>query len=112
MGYRIEVVTARGWHPEGEAATVAFLDAHGFAYDKLHVVPLGVPKTSAYLSIGDIEAVIDDSPTHIRAAATLPNVKNTFVVDRPWNRAMEPHGAIRISEVTDLLPLYDITTYD
>ncbi len=39
-GYRIAVITARGWHPRGELLTWQWLERHALRVDELHLVPV------------------------------------------------------------------------
>jgi len=85
-GYRVAVVTARGWHPRGEALTRAWLESHGLRVDALHLVRAFDGKAEALGALGDVAHFVDDHVGHLYPALRLPQVRQVHLLDRPWNR--------------------------
>ncbi len=85
-GYRVAVVTARGWHPRGQQLTEEWLNAHGLDIDELHLVSAFGDKSSVLRELGRVAYFVDDHVGHLYPARALPYVSETLLVDRPWNR--------------------------
>lgn len=94
-GYRIAVVTARGWHPRGEAITRGWLQANGIAVDALHLVPAFGSKAEVLARLGPVRHFIDDHAGHLHPARAVPSVGDTHLIDRPWNQEDETHNRLR-----------------
>lgn len=84
VGYQVAAVTARGWHPEGRRITEESLVRHGLDVDELHVVALADSKRHVIEQIGQVQLIIDDSPTHLLHLDGGP--WKVVAQDRPWNR--------------------------
>ena len=85
-GYRVAVVTARGWHPRGKRLTEEWLARHGLDIDELHLVPAFGDKSGILRGLGSVAYFIDDNVGHLYPAQALPEVGETLLIDRPWNR--------------------------
>ncbi|MDJ0862569.1 MAG: hypothetical protein QNJ82_10050 [Gammaproteobacteria bacterium] len=86
LGHRIAVVTARGWHPRGVQLTEEWLVANGLDVDELHLVPAFGDKSNVLRKLGRVAYFVDDHVGHLYPARTLPEVCETLLIDRPWNR--------------------------
>lgn len=100
QGFRLAVVTARGWHDDAHALTADWLQRHDIGYDHLRVVAPGGDKVSV---LGEFERVllaVDDHPSNIRrySAAGVPSL----MVDMPWNGGAEYPNAARIAGIGSL----------
>jgi len=84
MGYRVMMLTARGWHPDGEALTRDWLEAHQLEVDELQIVPVDASKVQALKGVA-VEYFLDDNPRHIREAEYADHIFNPILVSRPWN---------------------------
>jgi 5'(3')-deoxyribonucleotidase len=103
-GYRIAVVTARGWHPRGEAITRGWLEANGIAVDALHLVAAFGSKAEVLARMGPVRHFVDDHAGHLHPARGLPSVGETHLIDRPWNRDDSTHNRLRgLDELIRLL---------
>ena len=102
-GWRIAIVTARGWHPDGEAVTRGWLARHGFPYDELHLVGHGDSKGAVFAGIGRIDLLVDDAPHHVLAAAELPTVRRPLIMTRPWNCDFRHPRVGRVTKPADVL---------
>jgi len=85
-GYRVAVVTARGWHPRGEALTRAWLHGYGLEVDALHLVRTFHGKAAALEALGEVAHFVDDHVGHLYPALDLPRVQAVHLLDRPWNQ--------------------------
>lgn len=83
LGWRIAIVTARGWHPHADLISRDWLQTHGIVYDYLQVVPLGGNKLEALKPLSKVELAVDDHPDHVKryVRANIP----ALLMDRPWN---------------------------
>jgi hypothetical protein len=110
-GYRVAVVTARGWHPRGEALTRAWLERHGLRVDALHLVSSFDGKAAALGALGEVAHFVDDHVGHLYPALELPRVRQVHLLDRPWNRydrtLPRVHG---LQHFIDLLASPDVAT--
>ena len=85
-GFQVAVVTARGWHPRGEAITRAWLERQGIEVDALHLVPAFGSKAEVLARLGSVRHFIDDHAGHLHPARAVPSVQHTHLLDRPWNQ--------------------------
>jgi len=103
-GYRVAVVTARGWHPQGEALTREWLERQGLAVDELYLVPAFGDKATVLEALGQVAYFVDDHVGHLYPAQALPGVRRALLVDRPWNRHdREMHRLFGLDEFVALL---------
>lgn len=83
-GCRIGLITARGWHEDGEGITRRMVKANGLPVSQVLSVFYNQSK-AAILQATDTQvvAVLDDTPRHIAGcvAAGLPG----WLLDQPWN---------------------------
>ncbi len=86
-GYRIGVMTARGWHPEGYAITLQWFELHGIHVDKLAVVCHAPKGHSIHEHFSNVAAFIDDHPKHVASveAVGIPS----WLMVRPWGQSFE-----------------------
>lgn len=102
-GFRIAVITARGWHEKGIELTEKWLEENNLKYDELHVVGRD-GKTPAFDKIsqfGTIHSFIDDQPGYILEGREHESVRNVFMQNRPWNINMEGERVFSLSEFKD-----------
>jgi hypothetical protein len=85
-GFRVAVVTARGWHPRGEAITRGWLRRHRLRVDALHLVPAFGSKAEVLARLGPVRHFVDDHAGHLLPARAVPSVGELHLLDRPWNR--------------------------
>lgn len=86
LGYDIHIVTARGWHPDAQAVTEAWLTAANITFDKVHIVPFGQCKEELTRSIPNIHFFVDDRMDHCASMHSSGRVeKQTLVYGQPWN---------------------------
>ncbi len=103
-GHRVAVVTARAWHPRGERLTEEWLTEHGLDIDELHLVPAFGDKSGVLRGLGSVAYFIDDHLGHLYPARVLPEVGETLLIDRPWNRQdREMRRLFGLDEFVDLL---------
>jgi 5'(3')-deoxyribonucleotidase len=100
-GYRVAVVTARGWHPQGESITRAWLRRHRLKVDALHLVPAFGSKAEVLARLGPVRLFVDDHAGHLYPARSVPTVREIQLVDRPWNR--EDRSLRRIRGLDELV---------
>ena len=105
-GYRVAVITARGWHPRGERLTEEWLNKHSLDIDELHLVPAFGDKSRVLRGLGSVAYFVDDHVGHLYPARTLKQVRETLLIDRPWNRAdREIRRLFGLEEFVDILQL-------
>ena len=86
-GYKIGLLTARGWHPEGYKITQDFVGQHGLPVDKIVVSSGHLAKKSDYLTQFDgvTHGYLDDSIHHVEDFRAK-GINNSYLLDRPWNK--------------------------
>lgn len=95
-GYEFVAITACGLDPVFRARRVRNLEAEfGFRFDDVHVVDLKAEKTPI-LSLYPEAIWVEDHYGHACAGADLGH--KTFLIDRPYNRAPEHPGVIRVRD--------------
>jgi len=87
--HTIVFVTARGWHPQAKAVTMASLDKYNIPYDGIEVVPLFGGKTEALRNIGDVDVFIDDNAGHVQDSIDDKTSKRSVVRTMPWNAQVD-----------------------
>ncbi len=92
LGYRTAILTARGWHPEGERVTRDWLETHGLRPDRLHLVPMHQAKGEVLPEYGRVAWFLDDHLGHAAGAEASGVVDRVLLQDRPWNRVAEHPG--------------------
>lgn len=89
-GFDIAIITARGFHPNGEAITRAWLKKEGIEFDHLYLVDIHETKIQAIQSlqsIGNVVAYVDDYLPHLHSLANHKEVDvELFLMDQPWNQ--------------------------
>ena len=93
-GWRLVGITARPTHLA--AATKAWLARHGLPLDDVHHTVVGTKSEVARALCAD--ATIEDNPTE---AELLADVCDSWLLDRPYNRAAEVVRARRLSSWDD-----------
>lgn len=101
-GYRIVMLTARGWHPHGDSLTREWLAAHDIIVDELRVVPLHASKT-AVMEDTYVDFLVDDNPRHIIDAEGVTHIRSPVLMSRPWN--LDTDVRHRINTLPDLVKL-------
>lgn len=101
-GYRVIIITARSWHPDGYRVTSEWLEKHDIPYDELHLTDPHKGKMGAYELYEKIDFHIDDSPMNYRDAERSPHVVTPVVMQCPWNREVcaEP-GTLSFNTLED-----------
>ncbi|HEX3622650.1 MAG TPA: hypothetical protein VHT97_10070 [Acidimicrobiales bacterium] len=89
-GWRLIGITARP--PHLAAATAAWLEQHGLPVEEVHHTPAGT-KAAVARRLG-ATVTIEDNPTE---AELLADVCESWLLDRPYNRAAEVLRARRAS---------------
>lgn len=105
VGYRVAIVTARGWHPAGEQITRDWLRRHDLDIDSLHLVAAFGEKADVLRGLGPVVHFIDDHVGHLYPARSLAGVRQVHLLDRPWNR----HDTVlpRLRGLEDLIDLLE-----
>lgn len=85
QGYDIAVITARGFHPDGENITYAWFEKHGVDIDHIIVVGQHETKITALQSLGNVVAYIDDYLPHLHAIDEANLDIELYLMDQPWN---------------------------
>lgn len=103
-GHQVAILTARGWHPDGDALTREWLAAHGLLPDLLHIVPLHQKKEEVLGRYSGIAWMIDDNPAHVLGAARSGAVQSVVLMERPWNKDLaHPLRVLDLFEYANLM---------
>lgn len=86
IGYRIHLVTARGFHPQARRLTLDWLNDHGYEYNSLSVTKHGEKKSDAYSQLSDsFGYMVDDHLDNLKDASESGIVQERVVITMPWN---------------------------
>lgn len=85
-GFDVAVITARGFHPEGESITLAWAERHGIHIDQLHLVEAEGSKAHIIKSMRNVVAYVDDLPGHLCDLRSAGVDVPLFLMDQPWNK--------------------------
>lgn len=92
-GYRVMMLTARGWHPDGDRLTREWLSAHGIIVDELRLIPVHASKVTTLEGTNTL-FFVDDNPRHIIEAEGSTSILTPVLFTRPWNRSVEVRNRI------------------
>lgn len=102
--YDVIFLTARGWHEDARKITLEWLARHNIYYDHLHIVPYDQSKCDYLLNtIGKVDVIVDDNPTHISNFIENKVAKQIFLIDQPWNLSYIHLDPYRIHHIVDIL---------
>ena len=83
-GFSLKMITARDWHPEGEAITWRMAQSHGLPVDDVVVMAFEQSKADVLASRGEkVDGFVDDTPRHVRGC--MEKGWASFLMDHPWN---------------------------
>lgn len=85
-GCAIALITARGFHPNAEDVTRAWLEQNGIHVDYLILVGPNETKIKALLSLPNVIAYVDDYLSHLESLTAAEMSIPLFLMDQPWNR--------------------------
>jgi len=88
-GFTIAVITARGFHPNGEAITRETFNKEGIEVDHLLLVDLHETKVDAMRvlqELGEVFTYIDDYLPHLHSIEIAEMNIKLFLMDKPWNQ--------------------------
>lgn len=85
-GYKVAIVTARGYHPRGRQITEQWFSGQGLKVDSLQLVEPGQSKVDALSKLPNLVGYVDDHIKHLESITKgLPHV-NSYLMTRPWNQ--------------------------
>lgn len=113
QGFKIVILTARGWHPEAAEITAQWMQDHGLYYDEIIISGYGKTKRDAIAELqarGDrVLIFVDDHLDHLKDVAALVPRIELVLVDRPWNSSKElDSSSHRIFHLDQLLRVIDL----
>lgn len=109
-GFNVVLVTARGWHPNGDKLTAEWLKRYDMPYDDLVVTMPGQNKMKSLTGYDSFEFGIDD---HVRNCVDFREsgkFKKVYLINAPWNQHLDannPHGIERIYCLNDLFKMME-----
>lgn len=106
LGYRIEVVTARAWHPDAYSVTKEWLTKHDVAYNNINIVPLDKCKEESTRKLGPVKLFIDDRFDHCANMAASGRVEQCLLFSQPWNAK-----SVLRKRIDKIHSLYDILNF-
>ena len=102
-GYHIGLITARGWHPEGQAITDAMVHDLGLPVERVLVLKFEDSKCDLLLSTGtQVAGFLDDTARHVEGALSCG--WNAHLVTRPWNVSLPLPRVASTSAFVNALP--------
>lgn len=102
-GYKIGLITARGWHPEGRQITQEMVDSNSMPVEQIIVMAFHESKSDLLLATKtDIVGFADDTPRHVEGALSCG--WNGKLVSQPWNRESDLPRVASVLELVESLP--------
>lgn len=87
QGYKVEIWTARAWHPRGQQITEQWFEKWGSPNVTVRVCPYNSSKASLIRQTGiRPKLFVDDSLTQILSVQAESPETSCYVIDRPWNK--------------------------
>jgi hypothetical protein len=87
-GYELGLITARGWHPQGEALTWAMAAKHGLPIGEVVVLSYEECKAKKLEDLGvRVDGFVDDTHRHVRACQAKG--WSASLMTQPWNEKHE-----------------------
>lgn len=87
-GFKIAIVTARGYHPQAREITETWLSHHNMEVDRLEIVMPGESKSGKLKAIAGLVAYIDDHVDHLHKMTADTSASDSielYLMSRPWN---------------------------
>ena len=104
LGYRIVVVSARGFHPNAYNVTHNWLNKHNITFDELIITPQNGNKAEVISKLGEVELFVDDNIRNVLSVSGLDNVNQSVVMNMPWNKLdLYDYRVDKLSDVIKLL---------
>ncbi|MFA5670180.1 MAG: hypothetical protein WC967_13140 [Balneolaceae bacterium] len=87
-GYKVDFLSARGWHKDALNVTRNAFDEHKVYYDTIHLVDISESKKEfIQRTYGKIDLIVEDSPTHFHSIFIEHELShNGILINRPWNK--------------------------
>lgn len=85
-GFATAVITARDFHPQGEALTRQWLSAQGIEVDQMHLVHPSHSKVDAMALMPGMIAYLEDHVGHLERSRDAGHPARLFLRDQPWNQ--------------------------
>lgn len=104
-GAKINILSARGWHPRGKTITEGWLRHWEIPYDEIFICGVEDVKADYIKDMGSILFAVDDSPRHCNQYAQSENAPDyVFAYEMPWTeRKLHPEsGSILIKSLDEI----------
>lgn len=87
-GYKVVLITSRGYHPDALELTLAWLKAHDLPFHDLIVKPEGITKAqAAKIKYPDgFVFIVDDFDSNLDHMKEDGMARESILIDQPWNR--------------------------
>lgn len=89
-GFRVEIWTARAWHPRGRQITEDTIARDRLNVDAVRYCTLEQSKADLIRPGDKIAAFVDDNLKHVQAIRSACPAAKSLLIDRPWNRDGSP----------------------
>jgi len=94
-GYKVVLITSRGYHPDALALTMAWLKEHDLPFHDLIIKPEGVTKAQAAKDLypSGFEFMVDDFDSNLDHMRDAKMARDLILIDQPWNRTRTDYHA-------------------
>lgn len=100
--YRIHIVTARAWHPDGLQVTRDWFKKHNLPYEDIRLSDPHHSKIDRISDLSEIALAVDDRDTHCKDFDDHHTVEKVLMMNQPWNK-YTPHSIQRIHDIREVL---------
>lgn len=80
------ILTARGFHPNGKQQTLDWASKNELNINDVIVTDNTTCKSSVLRKLGQISFYVDDNGDYFTKSLPLSNIKNSYLMDQPWNQ--------------------------
>lgn len=88
-GLKVGVLTARSWHPDAHAQTLARLQEMNAVPDRLTVCDHGKSKAEYIRDFGEVVGYVDDNASHVHDVSLALPKTLCFLRNKPWNASYQ-----------------------
>lgn len=100
-GYRVEIWTARRFHPQALAITAETLAPLGIEREDIRLFRLTASKARQMGRLPDVQWLVDDCPRHANAMHRRGRGGRVVVPSMPWNRRVSAKRLPSLDQIVD-----------
>lgn len=100
-GYKLHIITARGWHPNGMDVTKRWFEENNIPYDTINIVPIDGSKSAIMNKFKNLKYLVDDSAHNCEEV--ISQGYEAFLINYPSNIHCKVNRIRHIEDIVDRL---------